>query len=91
MGENIVLFSCLSNTRAIRSNEFLRSITEGSAPHLIQREHEPICEFYGNSMRFLFELGAVLEPEPTIGDAAMIYILGCDLRPENCAGFIDSH
>lgn len=86
-----VLNSVLLNHNVIPNNQAFDIVTEGGAPHFIQGEHKPNCEICGNSMRFLFDFGEVLEPELTIGDASTTYIFGCDLHPENCVGFTDSH
>lgn len=65
-------------------------IAEGGEPTFIQGEHEPKCDHCGQSMRFLFEFGEILEPELTIGDGAMVYIFGCDSHPHHCIGVVDS-
>lgn len=75
----------------VYDGEEMDGILEGGAPYFIQGEHQPNCKICGNTMRFLFEFGEVLEPELTIGDAAMTYVFGCDAHPEHCVGFVDSH
>lgn len=51
----------------------------GGEPHFIQAEHELACSRCSKPLRFLFQVGDVVE---LVGDAPVIYVYGCDADRE---------
>lgn len=62
----------------------------GGRPGLIQQPHEAICRICRKPMRFLFQFGEII-PELQLADGGVCYVYGCDLHPNDCQSFIDSH
>ncbi|HEV2293151.1 MAG TPA: hypothetical protein VGR35_04800 [Tepidisphaeraceae bacterium] len=62
----------------------------GGTPGFVQQPHEAICRICRKPMRFLFQFGEII-PDLQLADGGVCYVYGCDLHPNDCQAFIDTH